>query len=182
MTRYYFGSITGKFWAGLNDISLLGGKPENVYEFCGCNCIITEEEMEVFNDKELAYCLHCYSSYKDHLSNVNIESEDENVDESLDESEEPIQLWSISPHFEFFRFTEKDTEILYKNLDVLEKSVGEFMTFYKIIDNNEIEYDYELPRDIDSREVAEMIYLLCLGRQIKFCIEKNKKCDFTVEL
>ena len=77
MTRYYFGSITGKFWAGLNDISLLGGKPENVYEFCGCNCIITEEEMEVFNDKELAYCLHCYSSYKDHLSNVNIESEDE---------------------------------------------------------------------------------------------------------
>jgi hypothetical protein len=181
MGRYYFGSIVGKFWFGIqddSDVITLGGKPEHIYEFCGCNCIITEDEMDNFNDKQFAYCQHCYPSFKAHLSDVEIDDE---ASFDVNNNKSPVELWSIHPNMEYYRFTQKDLEWLNANLYELENSVGEFMDSYKIIDNNEIEYDYELPDEIDSREVAETIARLCLGRQIKYCIEKNKYCSFTLD-
>jgi hypothetical protein len=177
MGRYYFGSIVGKFWFGNPNVVDLGGKPEHIYEFCGCNCIITEDEMDDFIDKKFAYCQYCYLSFKDHLSAVDVGDEKNN-----DKSPDLIELWSVNPNMEYYRFTQKDLDLLTTNLSILESSVGNFMDSYKIIDNNsEIEYEYELPHEIDSREVADIIAQLCLGRQIKYCIEKYKYCSFTLD-
>ena len=109
------------------------------------------------------------------------------------ETEEKMLDSSYKDHLEnqllTYRFIEIDLESIITNVNKLENSVGKFMGSYKIIDNaienviendNAIEYDYILDNDVDSREVAEQIAYLCLGRQIKYCLEKYKKCYFVI--
>ena len=55
------------------------------------------------------------------------------------------------------------------------------MNSYKIIDDeNEITYYYTIPNEINKDEL-EFIARLCLGKQILYCLEKNKNCSFYAE-
>jgi hypothetical protein len=64
MGRYYTGNISGKFWFGVQDSSMLeryGGTLTENYCWLGCCCLAEEGD---------TYCHHCYESEEDHKKDV----------------------------------------------------------------------------------------------------------------
>jgi hypothetical protein len=164
MGRYYSGEISGKFWFGIqdsNDADYFGVEYKDVIIYYVCNC---------YYDNDETYCSSCYSSLEEHMQAIK------------EEEEITDKTWHISDNEIYYEFTEDHVNNVKEQIKVLEYIVGKHMNSYKIIDDeNEITYDYTIPDEINKDELG-LIARLCLGKQILYCLEKNKNCLFYAEL
>ena len=160
MGRYYCGDISGKFWFAIQDsldASYYGVEPIDQYRFNDCGCQVESLEEKI-------YCSNCFDSYEDH-----IKESDNDKTYSLDNQV-------------LYEFNMNNIEYLKKMIDKLDIKYNKYMTNFKIVDNGEIEYDYE-PTDPKPRQnQLKFIARLCLGKQILYCLEKNESCTFYAEL
>jgi hypothetical protein len=178
MGRYYHGTISGKFWFGIQSSSDPSSfkdsetfiEPTEGYEYycCGCNV----------DSKDDLFCSECYSSYEEHydeldeytkgdvLSGELIGHLNNNINYSFDESE----LDFVSN-----KLIELENEI---GIDIISK------LNFTIDEENEFEYEIE---DIDeindeNKNKSELIARWCLGQQIKKALENCCECNISCEL
>ena len=171
MGRYYLGDITGKFWFAIQDSydpSCFGVEHEDRHEFYVCSCYVSLEDIDA--TKQDIYCEGCFSSYEEHIEAM-----------KADDIEETT-TWHKSESEVNYSFGESDLDKVKETIAGLEQRVGKYMESYTIQDDDDdIQYTYELPKDVPKEEVSP-IATLCLGKQIAYCLEKNGSCSFTAEL
>jgi len=170
MGRYYYGDIHGKFWVGVqssDDASFFGVNPQDEYRYHGCHCSATEEVTGDSDHDQLLYCQQCYDSYVQHY------------EDTIDQRDDMIIYLSNEIRYEF---DISDMETLDNTIRLLEEHVGQFMNHYIIhTDNNGISYEYSHPNQEPTENQLHSIARLCLGKQIKYCIEQNGSCRFSAE-
>ena len=114
MGRYYFGTISGKFWFSIqlsddpshfkNQISFIG--PLKCVEYAGCCCFV--------DDMKDNYCKKCYSSYEEHF---------EQLDED-DSSNYPYNSALVyENNFIKYKFYDYELEFVTNKLKALEKVI-----------------------------------------------------------
>jgi hypothetical protein len=176
MGRYYSGSIAGKFWFGVQsseDASHFGVSPDKFYAYYGCNCNATNDVNDDEEHDNYIYCIKCYTSLQDHLDKT---EEDRAYDRTF------YQEGEISYDFQ----TEHLPAIRLK-VEELEQKIGAFMKGYRIVDEKDgegdIEYDFTTHPSIHTTDSQRTeIARLCLGYQIKYCVETYGSCVFRAEL
>ncbi len=180
MGRYYHGTISGKFWFGIqssDDPSSFKDpttfvEPEEGYEYYSCGCKV--------ENKNNLFCSDCYSSYEEHYNKLN---EDEYDSNNFENGE---LLAYLSNHI-YYSFDESELEFVSNKLIELEKEIGIDVISklnFKIDEENEFEYEIE---DIDeindeNKNTSTLIARWCLGQQIKKALENCSECDISCEL
>ena len=169
MGRYYSGQISGKFWFGIQestDASFFGSDYKEILIYKACFCQIYDND-SLMNK---SYCTNCYDSYEEHMADIQA-----NEDESTNE------IWLVSDAEIAYEFHESDLAYVQTKIAELEQLVGEHMHTYQIVDNDSIEYSYDMPGGIRGDEIA-YVARLCLGKQIEYCLQKYGTCAFSAEL
>jgi len=176
MGRYYSGQISGKCWVAIqnsDDASSFGVNYDNILNFyvCGCSCNFSLEDGCKTNE----YCKDCFSSYEEHIQEI--------IDEKLELDDEDNKItWFISDCEIGYKFEQEHIDMLEEQIQLLEKPVGIYMDTYKIIDDDdEITYDFTIPRHLNRNELA-LLARLCLGKQILYCLKKHGSCHFWAEI
>jgi hypothetical protein len=169
MGRYYTGSISGKFWFAIqdsDDASNFGVEYKYLYYYHVCGCEYEESNPNL-------YCSSCYVSYDEHMKDM-IENDIEDHDN---------QTWHKSENEIYYEFKESDIEFVKNEVEKLESLVGNYIESYEIVEkNDEINYDLKLSVRDSENPHLELCARLCLGKQILYCLEKNKYCTFFAEL
>jgi len=161
MCRYYFGSINGKFWNGVQDSDDaldFGAVEIRDYGFYLCDCD-TEEPTEG------NYCRECFESYDDHMKAIQ------------EEGIEDDQMWyeRAGARYELI-----DLDIVLDKICQLEHQVGHLISSYTL--NEDLEYEVKSECwDKMTRHEEKLLARLCLGRQIAAAIQKNGSCLFYAE-
>ena len=172
MGRFYNGDICGKFWFGIqssDDAESFGVDPYLEYTFFGCGCGATE-----YSNDEKPYCKYDYTSFEDQMDKT---KEDRSYYEDEDKNRTFYQSEEVR-----YEFSKNDLSTLNETLNTLENNYAKFIDQYKIKDNyDEISY---CMKTINNPSNEDLVYVaqLCLGRQIKYCLEKKGQCCFFAEL
>ena len=171
MGRYYTGTISGKFWFGIQDSNdashftntLIIPQPDYQYYVCGCDVD--------YND----YCINCFPDYDSHKNSM------DDYDKS---SLNSIKLAYKSNYIKY-EFNAADLEFIKIKLDMLENEIG-----YDLIeklnltigDNNGFEYyiNYNILNNNDA--LLKIIARWCLGKQIEKAIIMTGNCNINCEL
>ena len=214
MGRYYYGQISGKFWFGVqssDDASYFGLEHNDTSKYYVCQCEIQRKNREsnVFealmqntadpntNESDIEpFCKDCFSSLDEHKQAM--------IDEGteFDDDTESNKMWFKSDCEISYTFESKHIDMVESQIKILEESVGKYMYGYKIIDtNDEITYDYKIPKPADlseelytpddctqspfpnyiSNDDITLIARLCLGKQILYCLHKHGTCELYAE-
>ena len=165
------GEITGKFWFAIqssDDASSFGVEHEDVYVFHVCGCQAFQYDA---HRADHLFCEDCYSSYEEHIQDMNANEV------------EVTTTWHVSESEIKYSFdVDSDLETVEQTVQTLEGIVGHYMDSYTILDEgNEIEYRYEVPKDVPET-MLPLLARLCLGRQIAYCLHKKGSCSFSAEL
>lgn len=170
MGRYYDGSITGKFWFGIqnsDDASYFGVEYKQFYHYYVCNCTIDEEPTE-----NNTYCNECYSSYEEHKESI--------IEEEI--NDDTNKTWDISENEIYYCFNIETIDNVKEKVDELENKYEKYILEYSILEsNNTIKYDCKIQDDL-KKDVLEWVARLCLGKQILYCLNKNRFCSFYAEI
>ena len=192
MGRYYHGTISGKFWFGIQNSSdassfkdpELYDPPQEYYEYYICGCEVEKNEN--------LYCNQCYSTYQEHYDDLD-DFDKENIDDNdeNDENEQEKLLAQSSNHIKY-EFDESELKYMDKVISDLESTIksnigsdiiNELNFTINESDNDEFEYDinYDIVKNIDEDKL-EFIARWCFGKQIKKAIETNDYCTIYCEL
>ena len=173
MGRFYDGTISGKFWFGIQDsYDACNFKPydfitpSEYYEYFSCSCIVK-------NLDEL-YCITCYKSYEDHLESID--------DYDKDCIEEEGLLASKSGHVEY-EFNKSELNYIQEKLKSLEIIIGEdniTKLNYKI-ENEDKYFEYNITFN-DNYNDNELVARYCFGKQIEAALIKIGECYINCEL
>jgi hypothetical protein len=177
MGRYYNGTISGKFWFGVQSSRDLSNfkeqpfeEPTELYYYYECGCTV-----ECMDYK---YCSNCYKSYKDHYNAYF---------DNLLYKEDKIKKGKIIAYLtNVIEYNFDDTEIpfIQNKLDELEEEIGIDLINnleYKI---NEDDFDYNINWDfIDENNIIfnQNIATWCIGKQVKNALIKNNYCKVLCE-
>jgi hypothetical protein len=176
MGRYYNGTISGKFWFGIQDShdasnfkqSLILPKPYYEYYVCACYVININQY----------YCCNCFSDYNSHLS-------------SMDESDKlaiDSELLAFKSNNVNYEFDASDLEFIENKLIELENIIG-----YNLIKNLDLKIDdednffeyninYSALDYITDESFIKIIALWCFGKQIEKAIIMTGNCNINCEL
>ena len=174
MGRFYTGDICGKFWFAVqssNDAEYFGAEPNMEYTFFGCGCSATDFEMD-----EEPYCKWDYESYEDHM-NQTVE------DRSYHQQMEDKNRTFYESNEIRYEFSKEDLPTVNKKVKYLEKKYSKFIETYNIKEDGEqdgIGFDMKMTGNPSQEEIT-YVAQLCLGRQIKYCLEKKGQCCFFAE-
>jgi len=172
MGRYYNGSISGKFWFGVQSSNILVDLfefiPEEELCFVGCGCVFYPGWKSL--PQAEAWCDDCYENREqhvleaetqelcvenEHVLNCNLENNDENkkmIKSNLDDLEELIRK-------------------IYKFKIPTDKSLKEFLSFE--IDDDEYDVNIDYIKDPLTDEYLEYVADWCIGQQILHFLEEN---------
>lgn len=176
MGRYYSGSISGKFWFGIQssfDAKNIGGKIDKLHRYVCCGCSV--------QDLEKTYCEECYADFDEHF-NAAFEDGD------LDEEQEEQKILTQDDNELQNSFTGEQLEEVQGHIADLEKVVSKFVASFTM--NADSEYEYELKlhekyegadcgftSEIKSDEI-ELLARWCLAKQVEKCIIDKGECIF----
>jgi hypothetical protein len=177
MGRYYYGTISGKFWYGVqcsHDASSFKDPmtfilPKEYYSYYGCGCEVEEETY--------TYCHNCYSDYDSHINSLD-DYDIKCIKDGL------IAYPSNHAKYEF------DISELYyiKNiLQQLENDIGKDIIekIHLVIYEEEKEFEYDLEIDainnLDDNK-NELIARWCFGKQIEKALINTGYCYINCEL
>ena len=166
MGRYYYGSIRGKFWTGIqpsNDVeNLCDIVSHRQCVWIGCGCIKNEET------ESLDYCDNCYDSLEEHTDDA------ENGENNLSFNNEHLISYELDKNNHGLQI--KD------NLRLIETQVDTTklcITF----SNNNTDLVVNIEKDsLFNRSELELLARYCLGKHIMEWFEKNDLCSIDVEL
>jgi hypothetical protein len=195
MGRYYFGTISGKFWVCIQDSddasyfksAIIFSTPLRCFEYMGCCCFVK-------NIYDL-YCTKCYNSFEEHVESI----DDEYLLEDIKNNNNLIyQNNYIKYYFENF-----ELEYVKTKLNKLEKQIGQEiidnikLTIYdenneQIDINNKIEKQKKKPsfaydlndtilKDLDEDQ-KKIIAKWCLGKLIEHSIKELGYCEIYCEI
>ena len=163
MGRYYYGSIRGRFWFGIqssNDPEFFGCNFDNIHQYEQCSCICA--------DLNIKYCKNCYSSELAHQA-------DAEAEELILESNEI--KWMIS---------EDKINFVKSKLSVIESEINIHDYIDNIIFNkdNSYEYKFDKKKEFDNIAIDKLglIAKWLIGTQIYLCLSSEKYCEFTGEI
>ncbi len=176
MGRYYTGTISGKFWFGIQDSydasnfknSLIKPLPYYVYYVCGC---------DVKNNDEY-YCYDCFCDYDAHFNSINYD------DKLALESE----LLAFKLNHVKYNFDISDLEFINTKLEELENIIGRDiinnLEFKTDDEENYFEYylNYSALDNIIEDSIIKIIARWCLGKQIQTAIINAGYCYMDCEL
>jgi hypothetical protein len=185
MGRYYFGTISGKFWGSLqssedatnfkNPINFYG--PSDCYEYMGCCCIV--------EDMDELYCKKCYESLEEHVNKMKEEDEDMYINylgcKNLIYENNLVKYY----------FDKNELDYIKKKLHKLEEEIGKHIIddlHIVLFDNTKDDcntcYDYEINEkcleDMDDK-IFILVARWCLGKQIEFSIMNIDYCEIFCE-
>ncbi len=180
MGRYYFGTISGKFWFAIQSSLDANNFKDSTfvepdeysdalhyYYQCGC---------EVENIKK-EYCHNCYSDYNEHYESID-ECDISCIDDKL--------LAYRSNHIKY-EFDSSELEYIKSVLETLENKIGKnnIMHLNFTISGEESDFEYDLDNDIInvlSDSMNELIARWCFGKQIVAALEQLDYCTIYCEL
>ncbi len=184
MGRYYFGTISGKFWVCVqtsDDASyykspIIFSGPLKCYEYMGCCCIV--------KDMYDLYCKECYNSLEEQVDSL----EDEDNISSYKENDTLI----YENNYIKYNFESIELKYIQNQLKKLEKIINIDtnllnITFKNKINNEQLEGNYEYYinydsiKDLDDNQ-CELIARWCLGKQIEHCIIQLGHCKMVCEV
>ena len=166
MGRYYYGSISGKFWVGIqpsNDVENLCdiGSGRNCL-WIGCGCIKNEDT------ESLDYCDNCYDSLEEHTDDA------ENGENNLSFNNEHLISYELDKNNHGLQI--KD------NLRLIETQVDTTKLCITFSNNNtDLVVNIE-KYSLFNRSELELLARYCLGKHIMEWFEKNDTCSIDVEL
>ena len=166
MGRYYYGSISGKFWVGIqpsNDVENLCdiGSGRNCL-WIGCGCIKNEDT------ESLDYCDNCYDSLEEHTDDA------ENGENNLSFNNEHLISYELDKNNHGLQI--KD------NLRLIETQVDTTKLCITFSNNNtDLVVNIE-KYSLFNRSELELLARYCLGKHIMEWFEKNDLCSIDVEL
>jgi hypothetical protein len=174
MGRYYYGTISGKLWFGIQDSydashfkePFIMPEPNYVYYVCGCD--VTDND----------YCINCFPDYETHINSM-----DDCDKSSLD----TIQL-SYNSYYINYDFDASDLEFINYKLELLENKIGYNLIekLNLIIDNEENNFEYNIDfnilNNIVDDEILKIIARWCFGKQIQKAIIMTGNCNINCEL
>ncbi len=180
MGRYYFGTISGKFWFAVQDsddasrfkIENNYPGPTRCFEYAECCCFVDDF---IYN-----YCKKCNSSYEEHFNKL----------EEEDKKQYPLNTALIYKN-NYIKYYFYDYELLYvtHKLKMIKKKLTiDFNKLgFKITRDSKgcIDYDVENFEYIDSIKDNNQIKLLarwCLGKQIELSIKEKGYCEIYCEI
>ncbi len=177
MGRYYNGTISGKFWFGVqssNDLSNFKDKnfeePEELYYYYVCEC-----KVEYIQYK---YCSNCYKSYNAHYKAYLDNKLDS--DDTIDENSSISYLTNIIE----YNFDEFELPFIQNKLNELQEIIGtELITNleYKI-NNNDLDYNIDW-NFIDENNIIlnKKIAQWCIGKQVEYALNSVGYCTVLCE-
>jgi hypothetical protein len=150
MGRYYFGTISGKFWVCIQDSDdasyfkspIIFSTPLKCFEYMGCCCFVKD----IYD----LYCTKCYNSFEEHVESI----EDEYLLEDIKRSNDLIyQNNYIKYYFENF-----ELKYVKNKLNKLENYIGQDIINnikLKIYDENNTQNDSDEESDEESGEESD---------------------------
>ena len=177
MGRYYNGTISGKFWFGVQSSQDLSNfkdenfeEPNELYYYYECGCTV-----ECIN---YTYCANCYKSYNDHynayLDNLLYEDDKINIEENISYLTNIIE----------YNFDDTELPFIQNKLNELQQEIGMELISnleYKI---NEDDLDYNINWDfIDENNIIlnQKIARWCIGKQVENALIKLNYCNVLCE-
>jgi hypothetical protein len=178
MGRYYDGTISGKFWFGIQDSHDASNfknlsnftLPETYYVYYVCCCEVV--------DKNKYYCHDCFSDYNSHLYSM-----DDDDKLAIDS-----KLLAFNVNSVMYKFDESELELIDDKLQELENIIGNNLIKkldLKIEDEeNYFEYNinYSALDGINDETFLKIIARWCFGKQIKKAIINVGYCNINCEL
>ena len=179
MGRYYSGSISGKFWFGIQnstDARNIGGKVDMLHQYICCGCSV--------EDLKKPYCDGCYADFDEHFNDA-LENED-----FTEEEEEQKVLIRESSEFQSF-FKGEQLEEVQGHIADLEKVVSKFVASFTMDADSDYEYKLKLHEEYEGADCGftdkikhdeiELLARWCLAKQVEKCIIDNGTCIFTCD-
>jgi hypothetical protein len=176
MGRFYNGTISGKFWFGLqNSNDACNFKPDNFempseyFEYFSCGCIVI--------NLENLYCNNCYKNYEEHFESID-EYDKDCIDDGL--------LAYESGHVEY-NFVKSELNYIQDKLKSLEIIIGEdnIKQFNYKIDSKEKYFEYNIndnALDGFDNYKTELAARYCFGKQIEKALIDIGECYINCEL
>ena len=163
MGRYYNGTISGKFWFGIQDSHDASNFtntliiPPQYYSYYVCGCDV--------KDNNEYYCYECFSNYDSHLSSM-----EENDKLAID-----TLLLAFESNNIKYNFDTSDLEFINTTLQELENIIGSKLIKdleFKIENIEDFEYyiNYSAFDDIVDDIMLKIIARWCFGKQIQTAI------------
>ncbi len=180
MGRYYYGTITGKFWFGIqlsNDASHFKPSdytPTQNYSYFSCGCYV--------EDINELYCTNCFSDYSSHLNMLD-ECDLQVVKTDTDNKN---YILAYSNNYVNYVFDKTELNNIKDKLNELQYEIGEEIITklnYTIDIENQYEYtinDYIL-MNINDETKKELLARWCLGKQIETALINEDICNFDCE-
>jgi hypothetical protein len=181
MGRFYFGTISGKFWASCqmsNDASNFKNNNKNPIrcdEYIGCGCIVE------YNNQ--LYCSHCYNCIEEHISLLDLDDYDYDYDKSKSKS-----LIKKSNIYKYY-FDKNELDYIQETLKKLENKIGHenIKNLYIVIFDENTDntcYKYEINNNYLKNIPDDLLYLVarwCLGKLIECSIINLYYCEMFCE-
>jgi hypothetical protein len=176
MGRYYYGTISGKFWFGIQTsydaanfkqhILPNEGIEYYVYYVCGCDV----------ENIALKYCHECFSDYESHINGL----------DDIDKNSLNEHLLAFKNNHVKYNFDESDLEYIQIKLLELENIIGYDIIEkleYTIDENNDFEYNVNINNIINiDNNILKLIACWCIGKQIECAININNYCYIECEI
>ncbi len=181
MGRYYFGTISGKFWFATqssddaahfkNKISYT--EPPRCLEYAECCCFV--------EDMKDNYCKKCYSSYEEHYEAID--------DEELQENYICNSPLMYENNYIKYYFYDYELDFVTDKLNKIKNEITidfDKIGFRLIKDDKEsIEYEldnFDYINNIKNEEQEILIARWCLGKQIEQSIKEKGYCEIYCEI
>ncbi len=176
MGRFYFGTISGKFWgsaqmstdaSNFKDNTYKG--PFRCYEYIGCGCIVE-------NTNQL-YCNNCYICIEEHIQDL-----DDYTEKSLIKKSNIYKYYFDKNELDYIKTKIKDLENnleliqnnIIKNLDIAIFDIDDINTSYKY------EIDEKYLKNMSDKHLS-LVARWCLGKLIEFSIMNLDYCEVFCE-
>ena len=178
MGRYYYGSITGKFWFAVQDSAPMEkfGAVELGQDLCfaGCGCCY---EFDGDEPDDKVYCSGCWESYEQHLE----EAMEQAGDDELTTTWETSGMWKWT--YSRDNFNEQGLTYLQTHQEFFDRHIAS-ITFDKVDSSYEYDFEYTEGGDPLTREENELLADLCMLKQLEHYFKENpdeEDCTWVAE-
>ena len=179
MGRYYYGTISGKFWFAVQSSDDAehfkeGDGPHYTVNYLACGCQV--------NDDDEPYCKSCYESYAEHRDDANYCDEDTD-DEEIEKAqpsladEDRIQYYCDETDVAYIQTVLAELKMRLEGIDVYPERMN-----WRILNPDDvdgIQYAIDIPEFCPNEK---LLARLCLGKQILYAIVKTGSCNMDCEL
>ncbi len=183
MGRYYRGSISGKFWFGIQCsgvlVDLFEFIPEEELCFVGCGCTFYPEDNPEMTQAD-AWCVDCYENREQHVCEAETQElcvENESIMNCVLENNDDNKKMIKSK----LGVLERAIRTMYKVPD--DKTIKEFLSFEIVDEEYEVDIEHIQTSDNTKNNNLFLVADWCLGQQVLDFLENNEwACGVSCDL